>query len=129
MTAVNVIHIILPYKWEGVWDFDDERVGLDKEPLVVGVRSQFTSQLRIIPDILLDRATAKIFDAVNGFRLTFSQHEFPEYDECIRWLREESADNNVYWSDKFEMEGWLCPALLRYFEKPPTKIYLKAEAR
>ncbi|MDP7611004.1 MAG: hypothetical protein QGH62_01025, partial [Nitrospinaceae bacterium] len=61
-------------------------------------------------------------------RLTFSQHEFPEYDECIRWLREESG-GNVYWSDKFEMEGWLCPALLRYFEKPPTNIYLKAEAK
>jgi hypothetical protein len=128
LIAVNVINIIFPYKREGVWVFDDERVGLDKEPLVAGVRSQFTSQLRISPDVLLDRATAEIPNAVNGFRLTFSQHEFPEYDECIRWLREESG-GNVYWSDKFEMEGWLCPALLRYFEKPPTNIYLKAEAK
>ena len=68
-------------------------MGLDKEPFVAGA------------DVLLDRATAEIPDAVNGFRLTFSQHEFPEYDECIKWKRSE-ASGNVYWSDKFEMEGW-----------------------
>jgi hypothetical protein len=28
------------------------------------------------------------------------------------------------------MEGWLCPALLRYFPEPPRKIYVHArEAR
>jgi DNA polymerase III gamma/tau subunit len=27
------------------------------------------------------------------------------------------------------MEGWLCPALLKYFEEPPANIYFKAEAK
>jgi len=26
------------------------------------------------------------------------------------------------------MEGWLCPALFKYFEKAPKEIYVKAEA-
>ena len=111
-----VINVIFPYKSGGVWAFDDERVGLQGEPFVAGA------------DVLLDKETAEIPDAVNGFRLTFSQHEFPEYDECLKWKRSE-ASGNVYWSDRFEMEGWLCPALLKYFEERPANIYFKAEAK
>ena len=32
----NSIFVIRPYKWNGMWVFDDERVGLDKEPFVAG---------------------------------------------------------------------------------------------
>ena len=110
MTAVNVINVIFPYKTDGVWAFDDERVGLQGEPFVAGA------------DVLLDKATAEIPDATNGFRLTFSQHEFPEYDECLKWKRSE-ASGNVYWSDRFEMEGWLCPALSLIHISEPTRPY------
>ena len=34
----NSIFVIKPYKWNGMWVFDDERVGLDKEPFVAGAR-------------------------------------------------------------------------------------------
>lgn len=27
-----------------------------------------------------------------------------------------------------EMKGWLCPALFKYFDTPPTAIYVTAEA-
>jgi hypothetical protein len=27
------------------------------------------------------------------------------------------------------MEGWLCPALFKYFEVAPKEIYAKAEAK
>jgi hypothetical protein len=27
------------------------------------------------------------------------------------------------------MEGWLCPALFRYFDEAPEEIYVKAEAK
>jgi len=27
------------------------------------------------------------------------------------------------------MEGWLCPALFRYFDKAPPELYVKAEAK
>ena len=32
----NSIFVIKPYKWNGMWVFDDERVGLDKKPFVAG---------------------------------------------------------------------------------------------
>ena len=32
----NAIFVIKPYKWNGMWVFDDERVYLDKEPFVAG---------------------------------------------------------------------------------------------
>jgi len=33
---VNAINFIVPYRYEGMWVFDDARVGLDKEPFVSG---------------------------------------------------------------------------------------------
>ena len=32
----NSIFVIKPYKWEGLWVFDDDRVGLVREPFVAG---------------------------------------------------------------------------------------------
>jgi hypothetical protein len=32
----NSIFVIKPYKWEGLWVFDDANVGLVKEPFVGG---------------------------------------------------------------------------------------------
>jgi len=36
---------------------------------------------------------------------------------------------NWYGSEDSPMEGWLCPALFRYFEKAPAELYVKAEAK
>ena len=58
---MNAINVIFPYKWNGVWVFDDERVGLEKEPFVAGA------------DVLPDKATVDIPDAAYGLRLTFSE--------------------------------------------------------
>ena len=33
----NSIMVVKPYKWEGVWVFDDEKAGLLREPFVAGV--------------------------------------------------------------------------------------------
>jgi len=33
---MNAINLIFPYRYEGMWVFDDARVGLDKEPFVSG---------------------------------------------------------------------------------------------
>jgi hypothetical protein len=35
---------------------------------------------------------------------------------------------NDYRLDEPPMEGWLCPAMFRYYPKPPPEIYIKAEA-
>jgi len=110
--------VICPYQHAGLWVFDDERAGLDKEPFIGGA------------DTILDKAVeAKgIPNARNGFRLIFSAGEFPGYDFKFTWLR--SGDGgNWYHSADFEMDGWLCPALFKYFEAPPETIYANFEPR
>jgi hypothetical protein len=34
-----------------------------------------------------------------------------------------------YYSEKYDQEGWLCPALFQYFRRAPKDIYVKAEAK
>lgn len=106
----NSIRVIQPYKWAGMWVFDDPNVHLDKEPFVGGVPE--------ILDILLER------HEITGdrFTLVFSDVEFPDHNDVIEWVREE-GNGNVYRC--MGMEGWLCPALLKYFDDPPQKIYIK----
>ncbi len=33
----NSIMVVVPYKWGGMWVFDDEKTGLVREPFVAGV--------------------------------------------------------------------------------------------
>ena len=117
---MNVINIIYPYKSNKMWVFDDDNVGLKAEPFIAGA------------DTLMDKATANLHltdkEEADGFRLTFSKLPFPDYDECLVWERGEQG-GNVYWSDKYEMEGWLCPALFKYFDKAPVNIYFKINSK
>ena len=59
---MNAINVIAPYKYLGMWVFDDAKVGLVQEPFVGG-------------------------------------------------------------------EGWLCPALLKYFAEPPKELYFQVEPK
>ena len=112
----NAINVIYPYKHEGMWVFDDENVGLDKEPFVEGADAMI--------DLVLDKKGLHNPEA--GFRLIFSAGEFPRYDVRFDWLREGEGG---YWytSEEFQMEGWLCPALLKYFYEAPKNIYARFE--
>ena len=109
MNTINVIH---PYKWNGQWVFDDASVGLCREPFIAGI------------DALLDITLTEIPDAANGFALMFSASPFPDYTDCLSW-RAALSGGNVYCSDKYGQEGWLCPALFRYFDTAPACIYVK----
>jgi hypothetical protein len=111
---MNAINLIVPYRYEGMWVFDDPRVGLNKEPFVSGA------------DAMIDLLVADIPSAQKGFRLLFSATPFPGYKVKLEWRREEYG-GNWYFSRDFKMEGWLCPALFKYFEKAPKEIYVKAE--
>ena len=94
--------------------FDDPRVGLDKEPFVSGA------------DTMIEVLVSNIPNAEKGFRLLFSATAFPGYKVKLEWKREEYG-GNWYYSAEFKMEGWLCPALFKYFEKAPKEIYVRAE--
>jgi hypothetical protein len=113
---MNSINLIIPYRYEGSWVFDDPKVGLDKEPFVSGA------------DTMIDHLVSGITNSAEGFRLLFSATPFPGYSVKLEWRREEHG-GNWYYSPEFSMEGWLCPALFKYFAEAPKEIYVKAEAR
>ena len=108
----NALQVIFPYLHQGMWVFDDEDTGLNKEPFVAGA------------DTVIDRAIkAKgLLHADKGFRLIFSSGAFPNYDLKLDWVREGDG-GNWYRADQFDMEGWLCPALFCYFDEAPSTIY------
>lgn len=113
MNAIRVIH---PYKSEGLWVFDDARAGLVREPFVSGA------------DKIIDRMVHDIPDAAGGVTILFSDSPFPGYQHALDWRREEFG-GNWYYSDRFELEGWLCPAMFRYFEHAPARIYVQVKQK
>ena len=44
----------------------------------------------------------------------------------LEWRRSEYG-GNYYYSPKYEMEGWLCPALFKYYKEAPQEIYIRGE--
>ena len=110
----NRIMVIAPYLYSGTWVFDDPAKGLEKEPFVAGIPHMINDITRSIPK------------AWKGFRLLFSAAPFPDYQAELEWIREESG-GGWYRQVGTAAEGWLCPALFKYFDKAPAKIYVKAE--
>ena len=113
---MNSINLIIPYRYETMWVFDDPRVGLSKEPFVSGA------------DTMIDKLVADVPNAEKGFRLLFSATPFPGFQVKLEWRREEYG-GNWYFSPEYNLEGWLCPALFKYFENAPKEIYVKAEPK
>ncbi len=114
---MNAINIIAPYKHHGQWVFDDPRVGLSQEPFVAGA------------DTWIDRVVADIPNAEQGFTLIFSSTPFPGHQYRLDWQREEGGGGNWYYSVDLDMEGWLCPALFKYFSETPKTLYAQIKAR
>ena len=111
---MNVINVIEPYRHLGMWVFDDPRVGLAAEPFVGGA------------DVMIDRVTADIANARGGFTMVFSAMRFPGHQFRLEWRREEGS-GNIYYSAELDAEGWLCPALLRYFDEVPREICVQVK--
>ena len=112
----NFLRYISPYKWEGCWVFDDDQYDLVKEPFVFGA------------DAVLDLLVRDIEGAEEGFKLLFAEEAFPGYQAKFEWLREECG-GNWYIEQSTGQEGWLCPALLNYFETPPVELFALADNR
>ena len=66
--------------------------------------------------------------AERGFTMIFSNTPFLGHQYGLDWQREE-AGGNWYYSAQLDMEGWLCPALLRYFPEAPTQLFVQAKSR
>ena len=75
---------------------------------------------------MIDVIVKDIPDADAGFRLLFSAKPFPQYQKKLVWLRCE-GDGNYYRFSDSEMEGWICPAMFKYYKTAPKELYVKAE--
>jgi hypothetical protein len=115
--GTNQIFTIKPYLWEGIWVFDDPDRGLIKEALVAGM-----------PEMIeLATEQAGIVHPESGFIALFSKDPFPGAMIALEWVREDMGGNVYRWPET-GMEGWLCPALFRYFTTPPKQLHLAVRA-
>ena len=105
---------IYPFRKAGLWVFNDPTIGLVEEPFV-------SSATAMIDDALKKAGVWR--GAHHGFKLSFSDGEESGWERAD-FVREESSGAWYGWQDK---EGWLCPALMRYFPAPPKAIWFKAE--
>src|SRR5215470_9000265 len=77
-------------------------------------------------DTWIDRVVADIPNAEEGFTLIFSSAPFPGHQYRLDWRRAEGG-GNWYYSADLDMEGWLCPALFRYFSDAPASLYAQVK--
>ena len=112
----NAIIAIHPYYYEGMWVFDDARVGLVQEPFVSGA------------DIIIDMMVTDIPDAEKGFTLLFSANPFPGHQIAFERRRSDMG-GTWYYSGEHDAEGWLCPALFKYFDAAPPQLFAQFKAK
>lgn len=119
----NALRTIFFYAtMNGGYAFDDSAVNCRGEAMVAGMPA--------IMDLLQVRAGMDPGD----FKCTFSDNPFPGSQIHLEWVPESkdgskstSTGNWYRVADKPEMEGWLCPALFKFFKDAPKHIYAKAE--
>ncbi len=117
MNSVNFIH---SYVHNGAWVFDDESRELDKEPFVEGA------------DLLLDAMSGRDnYEYISQCSFYFSKNPLPNWDVKLTKESEDGYEGTYYMVDfpaknaKNEGPIWLCPALLKFFDKSPKNIYVK----
>jgi hypothetical protein len=114
--SMNSIHVIQPYWHHGTWVFDDDRHGLSREPFVAGADTIISKMVEAVPN------------ARTGFKLIFAEFAFPGAQLGVTRTSDGDGTSGTYYrAEKLDLDGWLCPALLHYFPKPPAKIFVKAE--
>lgn len=108
----NQIHVIHPY-WDGpLLVFDDASVGLRREPFVGNA------------DDILRLLSLDVDGCQEKFSLLFSDAPFPGHQTVIKKLREEYG-GNWYGIENSWLEGWLCPALFKYYPVAPERLFLE----
>ena len=114
--------MIVPYWSGGTWVFDDPARGLAREPFVSGVPQMIDA---LVAGAGMDLAHAR----AHGFRLLFSANPFPGYQRAYTRTRSEYSGTwyRMDADDRSAAEGWLCPALFKYFPEAPQKLYARAE--
>lgn len=113
---MNSIMIITPYMYGGHWVFDDANVDLVREPFVMGIDEMITGMVSTFEN------------PEEGFVILFSESPFPGYTLSLERMYEE-FDGNWYKSEELGSNGWLCPALFKYFDEAPQHIYVQIKEK
>jgi len=108
-----MIHTIRPYWLGQQLVFDDPSVGLAREALVAGT-----------DDVLAE--LAGVHPGGESFTVLFSSGPFPGHTHSVTRTRTEGG-GNWYTLDGTDKEGWLCPALFRYYDEAPEKLYIQVK--
>ena len=117
----NSIYTLDAYRHAGMWVFDDDSVGLVKEPFVAGA------------DIVFDHLAGRHLDGTKtNVSVAFSTTPIPGHDVHAVLTGADGNDGHFYKVEKFEGDDdmvafpfWLCPALLKYYDTAPSDIYIK----
>tara|TARA_R100001443_G_scaffold114221_2_gene129903 strand:- start:1213 stop:1572 length:360 start_codon:yes stop_codon:yes gene_type:complete len=100
---------INPYRiGGGMFAFDDPVTGLIREPFIGGANYH------------LDKFAGNRNDCV----IAFSGNEIPDYDVKLKLQDTDKLSGSNY-DDQDGRNVWLCPALFKYFETAPKKLYIK----
>lgn len=86
-----------------------------QEPFVSGVPETIDDLARDIPDVGVEFSAVVVIPAIS------------ELSAYAAWVREEMGGNWCKANDP-PTEGWVWPALFRYFARPPTEFFVMAES-
>ena len=111
----NAMLVIEPYRAGKTWRFDEPLLHLKSEPFVQGMPEMIDKMVELLPG------------ENNKVRLIFSQRPFPGAQQRLD-LRHEQDGGNWYYNEQYHMQGWLCPALFKFFPRAPQHIYARVEA-
>ncbi len=109
--------VIKPYWYEGEWVFDDAKTGVQREPFITGITEMITLVVRGIPN------------ARAGVRLICCEQPLPGARHTLTWVRAEAGGTggNYYRLDNLPVEGWMSPAMYRYFDHTPAVLNVRAD--
>ena len=125
---------IQPYWHEGCWVFDDEYVGLEKEPLEGRYQGEWGEMMelgRLLGGGLSEMINYLVKDVPNarkGFILLLSSHPFAGHQVELTRVSKEIG-GWTYKAEGYRANPWLSPTILGYFEAVPESLYVKAEPR
>ncbi|NJL99974.1 MAG: hypothetical protein HC924_14765 [Synechococcaceae cyanobacterium SM2_3_2] len=93
-----------------MWMFDDESIGIYREPFVEGMSE------------ILDEV-AQSYGKTDSMTVEFGEY-LDRWEYSLELIREERQGAR-YYSPELDMEGWLCPVIHQYFDEVPDKIYMR----
>jgi len=127
------VNVVRPYKKDGKWVFNKNGGVWPMAP--AGLTDFALGPVLVGADRMIQAACQikGIENPEEGFCLLFSETYFPGADVKFSY-KETKFDGWVYDIQSENMQGvvdgqqgWVCPYLSFYFDKPPQTIYLKVE--